>query len=71
VLDVADTISLNTVNNNYITTVGGVEYYDASVSISQDVQSFEQVPEPTTISLLLLPFGAGTLRMFRKTRTAA
>jgi len=71
VLDVAETISLNTVNNNYITTVGGVEYYDASVSISQDVQSFEQVPEPTTISLLLLPFGAGTLRMFRKTRTAA
>jgi hypothetical protein len=69
VLDVEDTISLNTVNTAPIPGLPG--YYEASVSISQDVQSFEQVPEPTTISLLLLPFGAGTLRIFRKTRAAA
>jgi hypothetical protein len=43
------------------------------VSISQVAQSFHQVPEPTTIiagALLLLPFGASTLRILRKNRTA-
>jgi len=40
--------------------------FDAASFISQ---SFEQIPEPTTISLLLLSFGASTLRLFRKTRT--
>ena len=47
------------------------------VSISQVTQSFHDettaVPEPTTViagALLLLPFGASTLRIMRKTRTA-
>jgi len=42
------------------------------VSLSQVQQSFQQVPEPTTMiagALLLLPFGASTLRMLRR-RTA-
>jgi len=61
-----------------ITAVG----YNASlapelgfVSISQVQQSFHQnpVPEPTTMisgALLLLPFGASTLRILRKKRVA-
>jgi|ERR1035438_3449382 hypothetical protein len=43
------------------------------VSLSRVTQSFHQVPEPTTMiagALLLLPFGASTLRMLRKNRTA-
>jgi hypothetical protein len=45
----------------------------ALVTISQVTQSFHQiaVPEPTTIiagALLLLPFGASTLRILRKNR---
>jgi hypothetical protein len=43
------------------------------VTISQVAQSFHQVPEPTTMiagALLLLPFGASTLRILRKNRTA-
>jgi hypothetical protein len=44
------------------------------ITISQVTQSFHQaVPEPTTIiagALLLLPFGASTLRILRKNRTA-
>jgi hypothetical protein len=39
------------------------------ITISQVAQSFHQVPEPTTIiagALLLLPFGASTLRILRK-----
>ena len=44
------------------------------VTISQVTQSFHQsVPEPTTIiagALLLLPFGASTLRILRRNRTA-
>jgi hypothetical protein len=42
------------------------------VTISQVAQSFHQIPEPTTIiagALLLLPFGASTLRILRKNRT--
>ena len=42
------------------------------VTISDVSQSFHQVPEPTTMiagALLLLPFGASTLRMLRR-RTA-
>ena len=45
----------------------------SQVSISSVQQSFHQVPEPTTIiagALLLLPFGASTLRILRKNRTA-
>jgi hypothetical protein len=47
-------------------TVAGGAFLPVTFSISQ-------VPEPTTMvagALLLLPFGASTLRMFRKTRTA-
>jgi hypothetical protein len=43
------------------------------VSVSSVQQSFHQVPEPTTMiagALLLLPFGASTLRILRKNRTA-
>jgi hypothetical protein len=39
------------------------------ITISQVTQSFHQVPEPTTMiagALLLLPFGASTLRILRK-----
>lgn len=40
-------------------------------TISQVTQSFHQVPEPTTVlagALLLLPFGASTLRILRRNR---
>ena len=43
------------------------------ITVSTIVQSFDQVPEPTTMiagALLLLPFGASTLRILRKNRTA-
>ncbi len=43
------------------------------VTVSQIEQSFEQIPEVTTMiagALLLLPFGASTLRILRKNRTA-
>ena len=47
-----------------------------SVGLSDVKQSFHQaaVPEPTTIiagALLLLPFGAGMLRILRKTTRTA
>jgi hypothetical protein len=45
----------------------------SQVSVSSVQQSYHQVPEPTTIiagALLLLPFGASTLRILRKNRTA-
>jgi hypothetical protein len=43
------------------------------VTVSSVEQSFHQVPEPTTMivgALLLLPFGASTLRILRKSRAA-
>jgi hypothetical protein len=43
------------------------------VTISDVEQSFEQVPEPTTViagALLLLPLGASALRILRKSRAA-
>jgi hypothetical protein len=43
------------------------------VTISEVSQSFHQVPEPTTViagALLLLPFGASTVRILRKRQTA-
>jgi hypothetical protein len=54
---------------SFSTLVGG------TIDISQIEQSFEEtaVPEPTTIiagALLLLPFGASTVRILRKNRTA-
>ena len=45
----------------------------SQVSVSSVQQSFHQVPEPTTIIagvLLLLPFGASTLRILRKKQMA-
>jgi hypothetical protein len=51
----------------------GVDSGGGFVSVSQVAQSFHQVPEPTTMiagALLLLPFGASTLRILRKNRTA-
>ena len=42
-------------------------------SVADNTQGFVVVPEPTTMiagALLLLPFGASTLRMLRKNRTA-
>jgi len=41
-----------------------------AIELLQVEQSFEQIPEPTTVSLLLLPFAAGVVRIFRKTRAA-
>ena len=41
------------------------------ITVSQIVQSFDQVPEPTTMiagALLLLPLGASTLRILRRNR---
>jgi hypothetical protein len=43
------------------------------VSVSSVQQSFHQVPEPPTMiagALLLLPFGASTLRILRRRQTA-
>jgi hypothetical protein len=61
IVHVTKDIGLGTLNGGFIT-------------ISQIVQSFDQtVPEPTTMvagALLLLPFGASTLRMLRKNRKA-
>ena len=65
-----------------LTTPGSVLYVTKDIglaalpgnifaSISQVEQSFEQVPEPTTVlagALLLLPLGASTLRILRKNR---
>lgn len=51
----------------------GPDGVGGQVSVSVVQQSFHQVPEPTTMiagALLLLPFGASTLRFFRKNRTA-
>jgi hypothetical protein len=62
-LDVMNNITLGTFNAQPIPGFPG--YYVASVSLSQIQQSFEQIPEPTTIALLL-PFGAATLPVLRK-----
>ncbi len=64
ILDVMNNISMGPVNAEPIPGFPG--YYDASVHVSQIQQSFEQIPEPTTIALLLLPFGATALRVLRK-----
>ena len=48
-------------------------YYNPTGLIVAGTANVTPVPEPTTIvagAMLLLPFGASTLRMFRKTRTA-
>ena len=50
-----------------------IAYAGQLVGLSDVAQSFHQVPEPTTMiagALLLLPFGASTLRILRKNRTA-
>lgn len=46
---------------------------DAGDSITYQIDSVVTVPEPTTMiagALLLLPFGADTLRILRRNRTA-
>jgi hypothetical protein len=51
---------------------GEVQYQDADGTHTMDLQ-LNLVPEPTTMmagALLLLPFGASTLRILRKARTA-
>ena len=58
----------------YVTKDIGFSVLDDSggyVTISAVSQSFHQVPEPTTMiagALLLLPFGASTLRILRRNR---
>jgi len=52
-----------------LSTIAGTPPAGELVTISQVSQSFHTVPEPTTVLagvLLLLPFGASTLRIFRK-----
>jgi hypothetical protein len=51
------------------TSYGSTHYFYGYIAVD-DVESVSAVPEPTTISLLLLPFGAGMLRMLRRNRTA-
>jgi hypothetical protein len=53
--------------------IGNWNNGNSVIPASADFDSITVVPEPTTMiagALLLLPFGASTLRMFRKTRTA-
>jgi hypothetical protein len=64
ILDVMNSISLGTVNTQSVPGFPG--YYVASVGMSQVQQSFEQIPEPATIALLLPPFGATALHVLRK-----
>jgi hypothetical protein len=58
----ADTTS----DNGTVTDDFGSFHYAAGYILVADIES---VPEPTTMSLLLLPFGAGMLRMLRRNRT--
>jgi len=53
-------------NTTGASSFGSYHYPDGYVSIA----NIETVPEPSTISLLLLPFGAGVLRLLRKNRAA-
>ena len=58
-----------------LTGMTGWEFANGSIqdTYSQNVQVLAAVPEPTTMvagALLLLPFGASTLRILRKNRTA-
>ena len=57
-LNITKDIGFGIVNGGYVT-------------VSEIEQSFEQVPEPTTVlagALLLLPLGASTLRILRRNR---
>jgi uncharacterized protein (DUF779 family) len=67
--------TLDVVKDLSFTILNGATNTISQVSVSSVQQSFHQVavPEPTTIiagALLLLPFGASTLRILRKNRTA-
>lgn len=67
-LTVTKDIAFTILNGNPLIN-GGI----SQVSVSSVQQSFHQVPEPTTIiagALLLLPFGASTIRFIRKNRAA-
>ena len=61
--------TLHVVKDLSFTIFNGIPGNPSFVSVSSVQQSFHQVPEPTTIiagALLLLPFGASTLRILRK-----
>jgi hypothetical protein len=65
-LNTFNVIALNLFNGSDAqhVTIGGVTY-----NLNQDILAISVVPEPTTIvagALLLLPFGASTLRILRK-----
>jgi hypothetical protein len=67
---------LNVTKDLSFTILNGAPGTISQVSVSSVQQSFHQVavPEPTTIiagALLLLPFGASTLRILRKQNRAA
>jgi hypothetical protein len=69
-----DVIALNLFNGAYATQVtkNGTTYYLNQDQLAIDA-GFTPVPEPTTMiagALLLLPFGASTLRILRKNRAA-
>jgi len=64
VLDVTKNIGFSVEDLTPIPGFPGL--YTGSVSVSQIQQSFHQVPEPTTMALLLPPFAATTLRLLRK-----
>ncbi len=51
------------------TSYGSAHYWEGYIAVD-DIESVSAVPEPTTMSLLLAPLGAGLLRMLRKNRTA-
>jgi hypothetical protein len=55
-------------NGTGTTSFGSYKYGDGYIEFA-DIETVV-VPEPTTMSLLLLPFGAGVLRMLRKNRGA-
>jgi len=48
----------------------GSAKYPSGILVVDDIESVSAVPEPSTMALLLLPFGAGMLRMLRRNRTA-
>jgi hypothetical protein len=61
--------TLHVIKDLSFTIFNGTPGNPSFVSVSSVQQSFHQVPEPTTIiagALLLLPFGASTLRILRK-----
>jgi hypothetical protein len=56
-----------TSKNNTAASSYGISLFDAGII---NLDEIETIPEPTTMSLLLLPLGAGMLQMLRKNRSA-